>query len=160
MADKTGFVTGDSSQAETWLMPELVADGWRIHLISRGTLERTDHGPLARWHSADLSDPSAELPETTGATLFHTAGIWLLIPWIEKFHARGMRRIIPFISTSRFTKKDSASNYEQDVVDRLECGEAVATERCAVVGIALTLLRPTLIYGGKIGNGRSWTSAG
>lgn len=152
MTDKVCFVTGGSSQVGTWLVPELIADGWRIHLISRGTRERTDYGPLARWHSVDLSDPSADLPETTGTTLFHTADIWLLIPWIEKFHARGVRRIIAFSSTSRFTKKDSASDYEQDVVNRLERGEAIATERCAAVGIALTILRSTLIYGGKIGN--------
>jgi uncharacterized protein YbjT (DUF2867 family) len=152
MTDRPCFVTGGSSQVGSWLVPKLVEGSWRVHLVSRGERARTDYGPKATWHSVDLSDAGASLPDVDASVLFHTADIWLLIPWIEVFHARGVRRIIAFSSTSRFTKKSSASVYEQDVVDRLERGEAVAAERCEGLGVALTILRPTIIYGGKLGN--------
>ena len=64
------------------------------------------------WHFLDLADQAIDLPKIEADALIHTASLWLLSGWLEKFHARGVRRVIAFSSTSRFTKQASASAYE------------------------------------------------
>ena len=63
-----------------------------------------------------------------------------------------MRRRIAFSSTSRFTKRASASSCELEVVGRLIAAEDQVAAECERLGIAWTILRPTLIYGGHGGD--------
>ncbi|MES2363886.1 MAG: NAD-dependent epimerase/dehydratase family protein [Pseudomonadota bacterium] len=63
-----------------------------------------------------------------------------------------MRRLIAFSSTSRFTKQVSASPYELDVVNKLIAAEEHVMVECRRLGIAWTIFRPTLIYGGASGD--------
>ncbi len=89
----------------------------------------------------DLADKAAEIPAVEAGALIHTASPWLLQGWLESFHARSVRRVIAFSSTSRFTKRVSANAYEQELVTK-----------CERLGMAWTILRPTLIYGGAGGH--------
>ena len=76
-------------------------------------------------------------------TLIHTASLWLLPSWLENFHARGVRRVIAFSSTSRFTKLSSASGYELEVVTKLIAAEEHVASECERLGMAWTISVPT-----------------
>jgi uncharacterized protein YbjT (DUF2867 family) len=104
------------------------------------------------WSPLDLADHAAQLPQYEATTLIHTASLWLLPGWLEKFHARGVRRVIAFSSTSRFTKQASASACELKVVNRLIAAEEHVAAECERLGMAWTIFRPTLIYGGAGGD--------
>ena len=96
-----------------------------------------------------MTEPQQILPDVKANTLIHTASLWLLPSWLENFRARGVRRVIAFSSTSRFTKNSSASAYEQEVVTKLIAAEEHAASECERLGMAWTIFRPTLIYGGS-----------
>jgi nucleoside-diphosphate-sugar epimerase len=104
------------------------------------------------WRYLDLADATADLGGIAADALIHTAVLWLLPEWLEKFHACGVRRLIAFSSTSRFTKRASASTYELDVVGKLIVAEDQVAAECERLGIAWTIFRPTLIYGGHGGD--------
>jgi nucleoside-diphosphate-sugar epimerase len=63
-----------------------------------------------------------------------------------------VRRVIAFSSTSRFTKLASASPYELEVVNKLIAAEDHLMAECERLGMAWTIFRPTLIYGGAGGD--------
>jgi uncharacterized protein YbjT (DUF2867 family) len=104
------------------------------------------------WRYLDLADTTADLGGIAADALIHTAALWLLPDWLEKFSACGVRRLIAFSSTSRFTKRASASSYELDVVGKLIAAEDRVAAECERLGIAWTIFRPTLIYGGHGGD--------
>ncbi len=82
------------------------------------------------------------------ATLIHAAPIWLLPRLLPGLADAGLRRVVAFSSTSRFTKLDSASAAERDVARRLAEAEGAVALIGRERGIAWTIFRPTLIYGG------------
>lgn len=116
------------------------------------SLGRNEPRHAVDWHFFDLSRLDRSLPTLHGESLICTANIWSLTPWIEKFAARGVRRLIAFSSTSRFTKQTSGSAYELKVASDLEQSELEVAAECDRLGIAWTILRPTLIYGGHRGD--------
>jgi nucleoside-diphosphate-sugar epimerase len=99
-----------------------------------------------------LNDGASSLPPVNARVLFHTAWIPTLLPWITEFHARGVRRLIAFGSTSRFTKIESESQFELDKVAANQRSEQELTGQCDRLGIEWTIFRPTLVYGGKQGD--------
>jgi nucleoside-diphosphate-sugar epimerase len=143
------FVTGASSMIGSVLRPLLGANGLQPVILGRKPLAEPQPGT---WHFLDLTVKSGNIPPVEGATLIHTASLWLLPDWLEKFHARGVRRVIAFSSTSRFTKGASASEYELEVVNKLITAEEAVRSECERLGIAWTIFRPTLIYGGAGGD--------
>jgi nucleoside-diphosphate-sugar epimerase len=166
------LVTGATGVVGRWLLPCLCEAGFAVTAISRHTLAGQGRGARSfgcpeegpgriRWLSLDLAHGWPALPPPPladrltaepglepVATLVHAAPIWLLPQVLPKLADLGLRRLVAFSSTSRFTKRDSASATERDVARRLaEAEEAIASigrER----GIAWTIFRPTLIYGG------------
>lgn len=127
----------------------LEANTFQLTVLGRS---RASLPPQTTWHYLDLSKDYFALPTAHAETLLHTTALWLLPEWIEKFHERGVRRIIAFSSTSRFTKTNSASKYELEVVNKLVAAEALVVSECERLGIAWTIFRPTLIYGGLYGD--------
>ena len=95
---------------------------------------------------ADLeaTDLAAKLPQAT--LVLSLSPIWLLPPALEALHGRGMRRLVAFSSTSRFTKADSPNPDERVVAQRLAAAEAAVMAFCEERGVRWTILRPTLIY--------------
>jgi nucleoside-diphosphate-sugar epimerase len=73
--------------------------------------------------------------------------IWTLAEHFDLLSASGARRLVALSSTSRYTKEHSSDPAERALAEQLTAGEqrvqAFATEH----GIAITTLRPTLIYG-------------
>lgn len=143
------FVTGASSTVGSLLLPMLHDRDVRAFPLGRRPITGSERNS---WYYLDLTDHSGDLPTLEAEALIHTAGLWLLPGWLEKFHARGVRRVISFSSTSRFTKQASASPYDLEVVNKLIAAEAHVAAECERLGIAWTIFRPTLIYGGAGGD--------
>lgn len=143
------FLTGASSTIGTLLLPMLSQKGTLVSALGRRPIPSFSGG---FWRYLDLSDTTAEIEGFQAESLIHTAALWLLPDWLEKFHACGVRRLIAFSSTSRFTKHASVSSYELDVVDKLIAAENQVAAECERLGIAWTIFRPTMIYGGDGGD--------
>lgn len=150
--DSAVFLTGRTSSIGPLVTPLLLAQGFQVHALGRKTLAQGEHRPGLLWSLLDLADPLRSMPDVSAGTLIHTASLWLLPGWLEKFHAHGVRRVIAFSSTSRFTKQASASAYELEVVNKLIAAEEHLATECERLGIAWTIFRPTLIYGGAGGD--------
>jgi len=116
-----------------------------------------------RWLSLDLArdfpspgQPSSavrnrstvELGLEPIALLLHAAPIWLLPGLLPPLSELGLRRLVGFGSTSRFTKRDSSSTRERNTARRLGEAEEAVESICRDRRIAWTIFRPTLIYGG------------
>lgn len=140
-------LTGATSTIGSLLVPMLHERGIPVQALGR-----KQPAGAESWHFLDLADPASDVPAVEAGTLIHTASLWLLPGWLEKFHARGVRRVIAFSSTSRFTKLASASAYELEVVNKLIAAEEHLAAECERLGIAWTIFRPTLIYGGAGGD--------
>lgn len=94
----------------------------------------------------DLMHPTAF--EGQGfAQVIATSPIWLITDAVlEVLWAQGMKRLVVFSSTSRFTKTFSPEPEERRVAEQLAAAEARLEPFCATRDVALTILRPTLIY--------------
>lgn len=148
----TVFVTGRTSTIGSWLIPLLLDQGFQVQALGRRPMVEAAGRPGLSWAPLDLVEPSRIVSEIEAGSLIHTASLWLLPGWLEKFHARGVRRVIAFSSTSRFTKQASASAYELEIVDKLIAAEDHVAAECERLGMAWTIFRPTLIYGGAGGD--------
>jgi nucleoside-diphosphate-sugar epimerase len=105
------------------------------------------HDARAAWREWDLAArPFADATLRAEAAIA-TLPIWLLAAHLPGLAKAGVKRLVAFSSTSIETKRESASAQAQAIVTALADGEATVTERCAALGIGLTILRPTLIYG-------------
>lgn len=142
------LVLGATSLIGTFLMERLQADGHEPMGLSR-----RPPGGDACWIDADLKgeDLAEQLPGA--ATVFSLSPIWLLPAVLPLLKARGMKRLVAFSSTSRFTKETSPEPSERAVAKALADAEAAVEAFCAQHGVAWTILRPTLIYAeGRDGN--------
>lgn len=142
-------ITGATSMIGSLLLPMLREQGLTSIALGR-TPVPCESGDS--WRHLDLGDKTTGLGDIEADALIHTAALWLLPDWIEKFSACGVRRLIAFSSTSRFTKQTSASPREQEVAGKLVAAEDRVAAECERLGIAWTIFRPTLIYGGRGGD--------
>lgn len=147
---KTCIVLGGSSQAGSWLVPSLIDNGWSVHLISRGRKPQFDYGPRGVWHKVDLRSADARFPAVEARAVFDTIGI--ATNWLEQIRGAGAHRVITFSSTSVFTKVDSADPVDVLAVRAVQKREQAFIDACTRLQIDWTILRPTLIYGGKFGD--------
>lgn len=116
-----------------------------VHAVSRQP--RADQDSV-RWFQADLNDGAGLTQAARGCqSLIHLAPVWTLPTHLPSLADSGIRRLIAFSSTSRFTKQDSANTAERAIVQRLIDAEQAIQSQCAKSGIQWTLFRPTLIYG-------------
>jgi nucleoside-diphosphate-sugar epimerase len=149
MREEKVFLIGASSTIGSMLVSILRVQGCAVLALGRRPVKSAE-GLV--WSSLNLADKAEELPQGEAGTLIHTASLWLIPGWLEKFHARGVRRVIAFSSTSRFTKQASASAYELELVNKLIAAEDHLVAECERLGMAWTIFRPTLIYGGAGGD--------
>lgn len=140
------FVTGGSTAVGALLLSELHTRGSSAYCLGRRYIKESSS---QSWHFLDLENHESDLTNVHADALIHTASIWLLPGWIEKFYDQGVRRIIVFSSTSRFTKQFSGNTYERNIVAKLVDAEKHIRIECERLGIAWTIFRPTLIYGGN-----------
>ena len=105
--------------------------------------------PRLRWIKADLEMPeSLDMAlENFPATVIFTAPIWFLPALMPLFARRGVTHLVAFSSTSVHTKKTSGKSSERALVERLSTSETDVFAAGKQTNIAVTILRPTLIYG-------------
>lgn len=130
-------VLGASSPVGACVLARLLAEGREVLALSR--VKRSGEGSL------DWRLPGDSLGGV--ADWLSVMPIWALpgyLPWLE---ACGARRLVVLSSTSRFAKADSSDVAEQAVASRLAEAEACVQRWAASQGVALVILRPTLIYG-------------
>jgi nucleoside-diphosphate-sugar epimerase len=144
-------VLGASGIVGRFLLARLSAARIQSVAVSRKPQPALDG---VRWLTADLADRPLRLEvDATCATAFSTIAIWELAAAIPALSAVGVRRLVAFSSTSRFTKPNSPIASERDVARLLAGGEDEVQSACEKHGIAWTILRPTLIYSeGQDGN--------
>jgi len=156
-------VTGATGLVGHYLLPLLMKRGFDVQAISRQSGSQGGPDPLAqgpggigpricrfRWVAMDLDEPEVAGPGPMGPAdcLVHAAPIWLLPSWLPRAADAGVRRLVAFSSTSRFTKRGSGSPKERETARRLAEAEDTVQETCHRRGIRWTILRPTLVYGG------------
>lgn len=141
------LVTGATSLIGHYLLPRLVQGGFGVTAVSRTA--RPVIGPI-RWVAADIVAPVNHGLLDEQDALLHLAPLWTLPRWLKHSHAPAIRRLIAFSSTSRFTKAASRSDYERGVAEALARAEEAVASWAEQHGVAWTLFRPTLVYGGGL----------
>jgi nucleoside-diphosphate-sugar epimerase len=137
------ILTGARGLVGQHLLPLLVERGFAVQAVSR------EARGLPAWVTLDLTrEPAAIVPFAPATVLVHAAPLWLLPPWLEVVAEAGVRRLVAFSSTSRFTKEGSGSPRERALARRLAEAEDALGSFCRDHGIRWTILRPTLVYGG------------
>lgn len=138
---KTALVFGASGQLGMPLLDRLRDDGWRVYAVSR--IAHAEQPGLI-WLPGDLGGVDG-LPSQVQA-IFSCGPLDLFAQWYLR---TGMLspRAIAFGSTSIDVKRGSADAEERDLAARLHQGERTLFEVAAARGAAMTILRPTLIYG-------------
>lgn len=146
--ERSIIVTGASSQIGRFLLPMLVASGFLVHAISRKppAAHQVTADTSIFWHQIDINDRAASIAMPAYA-LIHLAPLSTLPPLVATLAQLGVKRIIAFGSTSRFSKANSPNRQEQELVQGFIDAEQALAEQCERLGIGWTLFRPTLIYG-------------
>jgi nucleoside-diphosphate-sugar epimerase len=147
---KTCIVLGGSSQPGSWLVPSLIERGWTVHLVSRGVKPQFDYGANGIWHTLDLKKANGGFPTIEARVVFDSLGV--VGTWLERAQGTGVRRVVAFSSTSVFTKADSTDPIDIRSVQVVQAREQAFADTFARLQIDWTILRPTLIYGGKFGD--------
>ena len=138
MTAPTTAVLGGSSPLVPYLLEHLPSDG-SVTLFSRTA--RTAAGAA----TSTYADAPTDVELARAVSLMPVWELPAYFPWLA---ARGCRRLVVLSSTSRFTKTTSARPYDRDLAARLVGGEDAAEAWAAEAGVALTILRPTMVYGG------------
>ena len=119
--------------------------GFRVCAISRQGDPGTCAGSVS-WLTADLEQRlGMQFPEAD--VWIHTAPLWLLPAHVPTLKSLGIRRIIAFGSTSAITKLKSCISAERIIAQRLQAAELSCLQAGSQENIAITLFRPTMIYG-------------
>lgn len=135
------LVFGGSGQIGRPLLAGLARDGWRVTALSRDP--QPDRPGLA-WLQGDFAHMPA-LPDEVDA-IFSCGPLDAFARWYATWSVTSARAIA-FGSTSVETKQGSADAHERDVARRLREGEASVLATARARGTAVTILRPTLVYG-------------
>lgn len=136
------LVIGASCQVGHFLLPLLGSRGVEVHAASR----QPRSGPEGvTWHRAGLPDAMPALAGVDGIISF--GPIDALAGWLSRLHERPAAALVATSSMSVLSKRDSIEEGERALVARLAAGEQGLQRECARLGMAWSLLRPTLIYG-------------
>lgn len=138
---RTALVFGGSGQVGQPLLARLHDAGWRIHAVSRA--DRIEL-PGVHWLRGNLDDIDG-LPASVDA-IFSCGPLDHFARW----HARDTvkaHRVVAFGSTSVDVKRDSLDAAERELAARLAHAERSLFASGAELGAAVTVLRPTLVYG-------------
>ncbi|OYT91772.1 MAG: epimerase [Burkholderiales bacterium PBB3] len=150
MPSKRIGVLGASSFAGQRALKQLVAQGYEVIAFSR--TQQTGGGEVGViWHQLPGADAGAEIiPLSPIEEWLCFAPIWILADFLPWLQACGVRRIVAFSSTSRFTKAVGAGSQdpaENALAERLASSEDALAQWAERHSVNWKVLRPTLIYG-------------
>ncbi len=140
------FVTGATGVVGFPLLSSLADRDMNVYAISRYKQSLLPNSRV-RWIKLDLDGVSDTSGLANADVLIHAAPLWLLPKNIKLFIRSGVTRVIAFSSTSAETKSDTRDHKERDIADRLQRAEKECRCLCQDHDVALTVFRPTLIYG-------------
>lgn len=137
------IVLGATSLVGNFLLPLLAKNGFNVLALSRKSPPLTSQH---KWHKLQNENDSFTIlpPLPQANTLISLAPLWTLPPLLTQFTGN---RLIAFSSTSIFTKINSPSTYERQIIQQLVAAETNIAQICQDNAIAWTILRPTLTYG-------------
>lgn len=138
---KTALVFGASGQIGTPLLRRLNFAGWQAIAVSR---QAQIDAPGLHWLRGDLAGVDG-LPDTVDA-IFSCGPLDHFARWHAESQLRAPR-VVAFGSTSVSSKQGSGDAGERDVARRLLDAEALLFSTGMQRGAAVTILRPTLVYG-------------
>jgi nucleoside-diphosphate-sugar epimerase len=137
------IVVGASSLVGRRLVKFLAQEPYAARYAPRFTSSKPCDGRLL----LDLSRPDDFAPDDSPTTVVFCCPIRMVSnAALERLHALGMKRVLAFSSTSRFTKTDSAEPAERAAADDLIAAEDRLTTFARARDVAYTILRPTIIY--------------
>jgi nucleoside-diphosphate-sugar epimerase len=136
------ILLGATSLVGSYLIDRLV--GAKVETLA---ISRTPHAskPHVTWIEADVMTNRLTM-KARCETAISAAPIWVLPHALPGLFDAGVRRLVAFSSTSRFTKENSHIATERAVAQDLKSGEDDIRSFCEAHGIAWTILRPTVIY--------------
>ena len=138
---RTALVFGASGQIGTPLLRRLGNAGWRVLAVSR---QAHADAPGLHWLRGDLAGVDG-LPDAVDA-IFSCGPLDQFARWHAAAPLRAPR-VVAFGSTSAISKQGSGDAGERDVARRLRDAEALLFSVAQARGVAVTVLRPTLVYG-------------
>lgn len=138
---RTALVFGASGQIGVPLLQRLGTADWQVLAVSR---QLHDDAPGVDWLRGDLVGVEG-LPDAVDA-IFSCGPLDQFAHWHAdtSLHAP---RVVAFGSTSLVIKQGSHNAGERDLACRLRDAEALLFSTAEKRGIAVTVLRPTLVYG-------------
>ena len=138
----TSLVLGATGIVGGHIVDQLIRAGERPFALSRS--ERSGARDV-EWLKGDLAEPAILklLPITT---LYCTAPAGLLANALPHFYSPLLTRVVAFTSTSIVTKINSDIPAERESVRLWAEAEQQLIATCQELGVAWTVLRPTIIY--------------
>ncbi|WP_432786099.1 GDP-L-fucose synthase [Oligella sp. MSHR50489EDL] len=137
-------VLGATSPAGQQVLRFLSAEDVNIFAISRNPNKQNDDS--VSWINAvDFQNGSFAVKQID--ILISVAPIWKIKEYFSTLESLNCQKVVCLSSTSRFTKTESSSEYEEQVVADLIAGEDTIQNWAKANNVNWTILRPTLIYG-------------
>jgi nucleoside-diphosphate-sugar epimerase len=136
---RTLLVFGASGAVGRFLLPQLPALFQAIPVSRQAR---------AGWLCAGLSDTHATWPDVDAA--ISLGPLDAFAAWLKRRADPSLRRVIAFSSMSAESKQDSDDAKERAIARRLIDSEQMLRAISSEHGIALTIFRPTMIYGAGI----------
>ena len=134
------LILGATGQIGTYLLARTV----ERHVVALA--RDPDRLPPRHNLSAHVFAAAEDLPSAAAQAVV-TIPVWLVPGYLDRLADSGVRRLVCFSTTSVLGKADSQSRRERAVVARVAGAEAQLKARADDLDIALTVLRPTMIYG-------------
>lgn len=141
-------VTGATGFLGARLVPALLARGWQVRALTRGTPPAPD-GTAVTWISGDLEDLDALERLTQGAdVIIHAAGLIKARGLADflRVNEAGAARVAGFAG-DRMILISSLAAREPELSDYAASKRAGEIAALAVLGARLTILRPPALYG-------------
>ena len=132
------LLTGAKGVVGKPLHQAMLDEGYEVLPISRKGSDRYICWDMNRSPLPDKYNPSI---------MISCSPIWCLSGQIEHLAQRGLKRLIAFSSTSVLTKRRSKSEADRRIAKQIIAAETKIRSVCKACNIALTIIRPTMIYG-------------
>ena len=138
------LVVGGGNQIAAFLIPALLADGLQVIVHSRRTPPRwIPSHPAMDWGTGPLQQVHHRAQEVDALVYLAPLGEFSQL-WRQ---LSPVARVVAFSSTSAVSKSNSQDDGERALAAELTAGEKQLFSETQASGAALTVLRPTLIYG-------------